>query len=33
VAAGSVTITPGTSVAYTLPTGTGKLFVRLVVNN
>ena len=33
VAAGSVTITAGTSVAYTLPTGQGKLFVRLVVTN
>jgi len=32
VAAGSVTILPGSSVAYTLPGG-AKLFVRLVVNN
>lgn len=33
IAAGSVIVTPGTSVAFTLPTGAGKLFVRLVVNN
>jgi autotransporter-associated beta strand protein len=33
VAAASVTITPGASVAYALPAGGGKLFVRLVVNN
>ena len=32
VLSGSVTIVPGSSVAYTLPGGT-KLFVRLVVNN
>jgi hypothetical protein len=29
--AGVLTITPGVSVAYTLPTGGGKVFVRLVV--
>ncbi len=32
VGAGFVVVTPATSVAYTLPTGSGKLFVRLLVN-
>jgi hypothetical protein len=30
--AGFVAITPGVSVTYTLPTGAGKIFVRLLVN-